>query len=171
VQVFNADGRTPLATFFAIPAQRARAGDDPAITFKETPEGTAPAVGVWWHPRNLTGHEFVYPRAQARTLAKETGQPVLATAAAPTAVAPVPLTRITPSGEETPVPANAPPAAVAGGRELVGEVAPPSIAIPEFQQARAELPRTAGTLPAFALAGLSLLLGAAGIGLLRRTNG
>lgn len=168
VQVLTADGREPLAMFFAIPAQRAKASDDPAIGFKETPEGTPPAVGVWWHPQNLIGHEFVYPREQARALARETGQPVLATSAEAPAAAPVPLVRVAPSGEETPVRAEAPPApAAAGGREVVGEAAPPSLAVAESQQARAELPRTAGTLPIVALGGLLLLLAAAGLRLLR----
>ena len=111
----------------------------------------------------------MYPRAQARALARQVGQPVLATAAETTAVVPVPLSRIAPSGEEIPL-TETPAVAVAEGRELVGEVAPESVAVAESLQARAELPRTAGTLPGIALAGLLLLFGAAGLRLLRGIN-
>jgi LPXTG-motif cell wall-anchored protein len=68
------------------------------------------------------------------------------------------LARITPTGQEA---AGAPEAAPAApvGPSVIGEIAPPSIAIPETQQARAELPKTASSMPLIALVGLLLVAG------------
>jgi hypothetical protein len=170
IQVLSADGREPLALFHAVPAQRPTPSLQPGVSFKETPEGTPAAVSTWWHPGLRLGHEFIYPRRQALTLARNTQQPVLAAVAdAPAAAAepPAALARIQPSGEEARVDIQAVPADAVVGRELQGEAAPSTIAIPESvlaraaradgQQARAELPRTASRIPLVALAGLGLL--------------
>jgi LPXTG-motif cell wall-anchored protein len=166
VQILSADGKTPYAMFFIYRAERPDPSPDPEVRFMETAVGMPSAIHTWWYPGERSGYEFVYPKVQARLLAKGTGQPVLATVAetAPAPEAPAPeLARISPAGQETPVIAEAAPLPTKPtGRVQAGELAPPSIAIaPPTQQARASLPKTASVTPLLALAGLVLFLGAA----------
>jgi len=79
VQVMNADGSKPLGMFFAIRAERRDASDKPEVSFIETAAGNPAAVRTWWYPGERSGYEFIYPKAQARQLAKTTNQPVLTT--------------------------------------------------------------------------------------------
>ena len=79
VQVMNADGGKPLGMFFAIRAERRDASDKPEVSFIETAAGNPAAVRTWWYPGERSGYEFIYPKAQARQLAKATSQPVLTT--------------------------------------------------------------------------------------------
>lgn len=156
VQVVSSDGRTAYAAFFIHRESRPEAAKDPEVRFMETAAGMPQAVRTWWYAGDRYGYEFVYPKEQARLLAKGTGTPVLA--AAPTAPAAVVV--VSPKGEETQVVAESRPAEPTGPA-LKGEPAPSSIAVAEpAQQARAELPRTASTLPLVGLIGLLLLVGA-----------
>jgi LPXTG-motif cell wall-anchored protein len=166
VQILSADGKTLYAMFFIYRAQRPEPASSPEVRFMETAAGMPSAAHTWWYPGDRTGYEFVYPKEQARLLAKGTGQPVLATVAEvpPAAVTPAPeLARISPAGQEVPVSVEAAPIPMTPtGRAQVGELAPPSIVIaPPTQQARASLPKTASAMPLVALAGLILILGAA----------
>ena len=156
IQVLSGDGKTPFAMFHTLAAERRDPARDPEVRFMETAAGMPNAVKTFWYFGERNGYEFVYPKNQARLLAKGTGQPVL--------TAEPELARITPKGEEVAVqPEPFKPEAPA----LVGEVAPPTLALaepqaPVSQQARAELPKTASNLPLFATGGLlALLLGAA----------
>jgi len=47
----------------------------------EAPAGTPPPIKTWWYPGSRTGYEFLYPKEEARRLAKAATQPVLTTAA------------------------------------------------------------------------------------------
>lgn len=160
VQVLSADGKTPYAQFFAYRPQRMDAAKDPEIRFMETAAGMPSAVRTWWYPNERTGYEFVYPKDQARLLARGTGEPVLTTVEEVVPVAePEPeLTWVAPTGEETAVAQAAP----------VQE--PPGV-VQEGELARAELPRTGGSLPFVALAGGALLLAGAGLRALRQMLG
>jgi LPXTG-motif cell wall-anchored protein len=175
VQVLSEDGMKPYAMFFALRAERPEAARDPEIRFMETATGMPSAVKTWWYPGERSGYEFVYPKRQARLLAKGTTQPVLTTeaeTATPPETRTAELARITPTGEEAAVTREAPPAPVAPlGPSLIGEIAPPSIAISEGQQARAELPKTASSMPLIALVGLLLLAGAVVVRSLRMVRG
>jgi hypothetical protein len=155
VQILNAEETHVYATILAIPNSRLRATDKTVITFEERPAGQPQAIKAWFYPGDLSGQEFVYPKQRAIELARITNEPVLAmpNEAAPNIVAEVtsptappvvalrtvPLTAVTPAGEEVALSAvvEAPPAQVA-----------------------ATLPRTASALPLLALMGfLSVLLG------------
>ena len=168
VQVVSADGKTPYAMFFSYRAQRASAPAKPEIQFMETATGMPVAVHGWWYPGQRTGYEFVYPKEQARRLAMGTGRHVLTTVHETIVTlnteAPE-LARVTPSGEETAVETPTAPSAPTGVTQ-VGELAPSSVTIVEFQQppvqqARAALPKTGSATMSIALAGLALLLTAA----------
>lgn len=178
IQVLSADGTKPYAMFFAIRAERPDPPTAPEIRFMETAEGMPAAIQTWWYPGERSGYEFAYPREQARRLAEGVRQPVLTARAeppAPPAPTPAPdLARITASGQETAVSAEAVPSpSLPTGRALQGEIAPSSIVIappapqPESPQGRTALPKTASTWPLWAIAGTVLLAGAAVVRLAR----
>ena len=166
VQIFNKDETTVYATILAIPNYRLRATDKTVVTFRERPAGQPEALRAWFYPGRNWGEEFVYPKAQAVALAKETNTPVLFIAAEiPMEVAepiksadePVvaelrraPIMAIQPSGEEVHLAAvvTPPPAA-----ELEPDTAPAQVAV-------LTLPATASPLPMIALFGLLALGGA-----------
>jgi hypothetical protein len=158
VQIFNKDESVIYATILAIPNYRLKATDKTVVTFRERPAGEPEALHAWFFPGANYGEEFVYPKARAVELAKETNMPVLFTAAEipaetaepiKTADEPVvvqmkqaPVMAAQPTGEEV---------------ELAQVVTPPPA---EVAAAPAELPHTASTLPLIGLLGL-LALGAA----------
>ena len=148
MQVLSSDGRNSYAMFFGISANRTDYPTKPEVRFMETAAGNPPAVKTWWYPGQKAGYEFIYPKEQARLLAKGTGQPV-------------PITEteaVTPSGvEETFVPPPEP-----AGPAVVGELAPPAMPViePPYEPPREELPKTASYTFTTALAGVALLLGA-----------
>jgi hypothetical protein len=157
VQIFNKDETAIYATILAIPNYRLKATDKTVVTFRERPAGEPEALRAWFYPGRNWGEEFVYPKARAVVLAKETHTPVLFTEAAlpvevaepiKTADEPVvvemtraPIMAVQPTGEEVAL------------NEVV--TAPP--ALPE---AAAALPATAGNLPLIGLFGLMALLAA-----------
>jgi hypothetical protein len=176
VQVLSADGTKPYAMFFAYRAERFDVPSRPEVRFMETAEGMPAAIRTWWYPGERGGYEFAYPKEQARRLAEGIRRPVLTAVAGPPADASTParaeLSRISPTGKETSVDADATPTATApAGRSLEGDVAPPSVTVasattqPESQQARASLPGTASATPLWLLGGLGFLAAA---GLVRR---
>jgi hypothetical protein len=160
VQIFNKDETEVYATVLAIPNYRLKATNKTVVTFRERPAGEPEALRAWFYPGRNWGEEFVYPKARAIELAKETNTPVLFTpveiplevaepikAADEPVVAQLkqaPVMAIKPTGEEvelaqvvTPLPAD----------ELVATKTEPA----------QKLPATASTLPLFALLGLLAL--------------
>jgi len=156
VQIFNQDETVVYATILAIPDYRLKATGKTVVTFRERPEGQPEALRAWFFPGKNWGDEFVYPKARALQLAKETNTPILFTAVEiPVEVAePIktvdepavvqltqaPVMAIEPTGEEV---------------ELAQVVTPPPV-----QVAAVQLPKTASVFPLIALLGL-LSLGAA----------
>lgn len=174
VQIFSRDEATVYATILAVPNYRLKATDKTVITFRERPSGEPEALRAWFYPGANWGEEFVYPKAKAIELAKETHTPVLFTPAElpleavepiKTADAPVvmqlkraPIMAIKPTGEEapmlevvTPPPARMETAATntASNNTAGNNTAPDTT-----------LPATAGSLPLFALFGMLALAAA-----------
>src|ERR1039457_936260 len=79
VQIFNQDETRILATILAITNYRLKVTDKSVITFRERPAGEPEALRAWFYPGQNFGEEFVYPRAKAIELAKETNTAVLYT--------------------------------------------------------------------------------------------
>jgi hypothetical protein len=79
VQVFDKDEKKIYTTMLAIPNERLEPSDDPVVLFSERASGSPQAVKVWFYPGNRIGNEFVYPKAQAMRIARETRSSVLAT--------------------------------------------------------------------------------------------
>jgi hypothetical protein len=162
VQIFNASETQIYATILAIPNYRLKATDKTVVTFRERPAGEPEALRAWFYPGRNWGEEFVYPKAKAIELAKETNTPVLYTESdmalevtqpllpvtAPEVVQlkEVPIKAIQPTGEVVEVAAVVtPPPAV----ELRPDVEPTQIA--------AVLPQTSSLLPLIAMLGLLAL--------------
>ena len=81
VQIFNQDETKVIATILAIPNYRLKVTDRTVITFRERPAGEPEALRAWFYPGRNFGEEFVYPKARAIELAKESNMPVLFTPA------------------------------------------------------------------------------------------
>jgi hypothetical protein len=161
VQIFNKDETTIYATILAIPNYRLKATDKTVVTFRERPAGEPEALRAWFYPGRNWGEEFVYPKAKAIALAKETNTPVLFTAVdlpvevsepIKSADAPVvvelkraPIMAIKPTGEEV---------------ELAEVVTPPAELTTATASADRTLPSTASSAPLMALFGLLALGGA-----------
>jgi hypothetical protein len=169
VQILSKDETTVYGTILAIPNLRLRATDKTVITFRERPAGQPEAIRAWFYPGRLYGEEFVYPKARAIVLAKETHTAVLftpdeitpeVTAPVKTADEPVvvelkkaPVRAIQPTGEEV---------------EIAQVVTPP----PATEVAQAEpapaLPATGSSMPLVALFGMLALAGGLTMNLLQK---
>jgi hypothetical protein len=135
VQVLSADGTKPYALFYAIPAERQTPASQPELRFMETAADAPPAIKTWWYPGSTIGREFIYPKEQARRLAKGTTTESVLTTRQPTTTVEETkgpdLSRLSSSGAETPVDAGSKPTKSAPtGTALPGDVAPGSIKIP-----------------------------------------
>ena len=134
VQVLSADGSKIYGTFFSIAAYRNVVPEKPEVRFMETRSSMPHAIRTWWYPGDSTGFEFIYPKQQARLLAKGSSDAVLTTKAQTTTTAQTDtnqLTRISSTGQETAVDMNAKPAAATPTGEIGGgEVASPTMVIP-----------------------------------------
>jgi LPXTG-motif cell wall-anchored protein len=168
VQISSKDEKTVYATILAIPNLRLKATDRTVMTFRERPAGQPEALRAWFYPGKEWGEEFVYPRARAIVLAKESNTPVLSTTAninpetATTIKTPqepavvqlqqAPVAATQPSGEEVVIAqaVTAPPV------EVAQNTPPPA------------LPATGSSLPLMALFGMLALAGALTIGLVQK---
>ncbi len=157
VQIFNKDETAIYATILAIPNYRLKATDKTVVTFRERPAGGPEALRAWFYPGRNWGEEFVYSKARAAVLAKETHTPVLFTEAAlPVEVAePIKTADATVVVEMTRAPIMA--IQPTGEEVALAEVvtAPPAV-----EDVAAALPATASNLPLIGLSGLMALLAA-----------
>lgn len=76
VQVLSEDEMQTHGQFLFIPTERLEATGDTVITFRETREGSTPAVQYWYYPGERIGKEFIYPKDQAMRIAQRTGSGV-----------------------------------------------------------------------------------------------
>jgi len=169
VQVMSQDGRQMHATLLAIPAQRQDPPSEPEIRFMEAPANTPPAIRTWWYPGRTIGHEFIYPKSQAKRLAARQTEPVLTVAGNEQStddMKKADLERVSASGDETAVTADAaardtapPPAA-----ERAPEPRATTTTADARRDTRTALPGTASAMP---LIGLTGVLALALVGALR----
>jgi hypothetical protein len=159
VQILNERQDHVFSTILAIPNYRLRTTKKTVMTFRERASGQPEAIRAWFYPGHRWGQEFVYPKARAIELAKQTNLPVLAM---PTELA-ANLAEPVKSADEPPVIAlkQAPIEAVTPTGKVVAMtevVEPPPV---ETASAKETLPKTASLLPLLGLMGLlSLAAGA-----------
>jgi hypothetical protein len=134
VQVLSGDGMTTYGIFFTLGADRLSPAPQPEIRFMEVPAGTPPPIRAYWNAGHTTGHEFIYPKEQARRLAKTSKEPVLTTAAQTSTTDQTntsSVVRLSADGSENAVKAGSKPTPSAPtGTAQPGEAAPESITIP-----------------------------------------
>ena len=112
IQVQSEDQKRSFAMANTINDQRLDPAKDATVSFYEAARGTPAAVKSWWYPGETIGYQFIYPRPQAKQLAKATGQPVLTTKTESTKseeTKSAELTRVDANGRDVDV--NAPDAA------------------------------------------------------------
>jgi hypothetical protein len=193
VQVWDKDEKNMIGHWTFVQAERPRVTEDTVVMFRETREGSTPAVQFWYFPGEKIGKEFLYPKDQAERIASRTGakvrteegvvegpgiagvQPaevnVAAAAPAPAepAAEPAPAPEPAPAAVaevQSPAPAPEPAApAVAENRVAANQTSTPR-AVGTSGQAN-ELPRTASPLALSGLLGLLSLAGATGLRLVR----
>ena len=166
VQILNQDATRVHTTVLAIPAQRQDPPSEPEIRFMEAVASAPPAIRTWWYPGRTIGHEFIYPKDQARRLAQRQSEPVLTVDTDQTstdAMQTADLTRVgageeTPVAEESRVASRQTPAPAPRDETPAPRVERPVAA---ERAERTELSRTASNLPLIALAGLASLAAAA----------
>jgi hypothetical protein len=152
IQVFNERQNKTFGIFLAIPDYRTVPAQKTIVTFRERPAGQPPALKSWFYPHKNYGHEFVYPKQEAVSLAAANNTPVPAIESmpAPTMSASLQIVAL----NAAPIKAEEP-----NGEEIEAaqafETSPQEASLPET------LPHTASSLPLAGLAGL-LLLGTAG---------
>jgi hypothetical protein len=76
VQVWDNDEKNMLGQWTFVQADRSRVTEDTVVMFKETREGSTPAVQYWYFPGERIGKEFIYPKDQAERIAARTGAAV-----------------------------------------------------------------------------------------------
>jgi hypothetical protein len=139
----------------AIPNFRLKATDKTVVTFRERPAGQPEALRAWFYPGRQWGEEFVYPKAKAMELARETNTPVLFTPEELPVEVTVPITVDAPyiaQMQTAPVKAYE----STGNEVLLAEVVTPP---PPAEMQAAVLPSTASPLPLIALFGFLALCG------------
>jgi hypothetical protein len=191
VQVLSQDEKDIKGQFLFIPAERQEVTGETVITFRETREGTTPAIQYWYYPGEKIGKEFIYPKDQAMKIASRTGStvmteegPVSANSTASSTNAQGQVTewqreqtttspsdaQITGAAAPPAEPAQEPAAVAANEPAPAAEPEPQPVGTsgvqntqPESVNARAELPRTASPLALSGLIGLLSLAGAFGL--------
>jgi hypothetical protein len=69
VRVFAADHMTLVATLLTVRRERPEGNDDVAVTLADRGPSQAAAIVAWFYVGDIDGHEFLYPKQQARELA------------------------------------------------------------------------------------------------------
>jgi hypothetical protein len=76
VQIWNEDRSQLIATVFTIADYRVEPADETVVTFEERPGDQAEAIQSWFYPGENSGHEFIYSKNRAISVAQ---QPVSST--------------------------------------------------------------------------------------------
>lgn len=174
VQILSEDRSQVHATILAIPAERQEPPEEPEVRFMEAAASQPPAIRTWWYPGRTIGHEFIYPKDQARRLASAQTESVLTvdTDATDTdGMRTADLSRVDAAGTQT-AEAEAEAEAAADARQAraddLDREEPRATPAPRVDDTRAdrdfertELPRTASVMPLVGLIGLVSLAGAA----------
>jgi len=162
VQVFNAEETHLYATMLAIPNYRMKPTDKTVMPFEERAPGRPEAMHAWFYPGDNFGQEFVYPRAKAVEIAKETNEPVLAAEVTPNEtpenLLQAPILTINPYKE------FAQKFELQPREPITWETPPLRVPAPE----PVELPKTASPVPLIGLLGLASIGLGATLGVVRK---
>ena len=131
VQVLDEGEKNILGQWTFVQADRSKVTEETVVMFKETREGSTPAVQYWYFPGEKIGKEFIYPKDQAERIAARTGAQVRSDGVIEGSIADVKVAEASPAAEpaadaalrDAPAPAQPTAAAgsLAGNREPAGE--------------------------------------------------
>jgi hypothetical protein len=136
VQVLDEGEKNILGQWTFVQADRPRVTEETVVMFRETREGSTPAVQYWYFPGEKIGKEFIYPKDQAERIAARTGAKVRSDGVIEGSIADVKVAEASPAAAEpaaepaadaalrdAPAPAQPTAAAgsLAGNREPAGE--------------------------------------------------
>ena len=76
VQVFDKNQQHLYATFLTVADYRLKTPGKTILTFEERAANSPEAVRAWFYPGDNYGHQFVYPKEKAMSLAKANNTPV-----------------------------------------------------------------------------------------------
>lgn len=107
VEILNKDETQVLATVTAVPDHRMRPEDNSDFTFHEIKHDGPRPVQSWFYTGDLIGLEFIYPKARAKEIAKQTDGHVMASDGMKDSA----IIAITPNGKEIVIDGEAPQAA------------------------------------------------------------
>jgi hypothetical protein len=162
VQILNAEETKSYAIVLGIPDYKLKTPEKAEFSFYEAKPGNPVPLRAWFYPGHNYGVEFVYPKAKAVEIARESGEHVIATTVtepvAPAELKREPLVAIEPGGKEVEV-AKVHPEAVTETRPAATE---PRLAAEGPKPAEETLPKTASPIPLVAVTGL-LAAGAASV--------
>jgi hypothetical protein len=96
VEILNQDETQVLATVLAVADHRLRPDDSSEFTFHKVKGDGPQPVQTWFYTGDLVGLEFVYPKARAREIAKDSEDHVMASNGNKDTV----VVAITPNGKE-----------------------------------------------------------------------
>jgi len=184
IQVMTKDEMDIIGQWLFVPAERRDVTGETVVSFKETKEGTTPAVQFWYYPGEKIGKEFIYPKDQALKIAARTGATVKTDEGVVNGSG-LPAEERIAVAEPAPVPAPEPVTTQAENQTTESEATPATDRAvgtsgndqsaatdsrPESTQAynNSELPRTASPLPLSGLLGFFSLAGAAALRRIRR---
>lgn len=151
VQVWDRDEKNMIGHWTFVQAERPQVTEETVVMFRETADGTTPAVQFWYFPGEKVGKEFIYPKDQAERIAARTGAKVrtedgVVEAGAVAAASPAPA-EPAPDAALRDAPAAAQPSAaagsLAGNRQPEAEPAPAAEPEPAPAPAVAEAPAPA----------------------------
>lgn len=160
VQVLDKDEKSMIGQWLYVSAERPQVTGETVVTFKETREGTTPAVQFWYYPGERTGKEFIYPKAQALKIAARTGAEVRSDDGIVNGSGLPPEATVA-VAEPAPAPVEAPAPEAVGTSGYSNQSAPAQESTTAYNNN--ELPRTASRLPVAGLLGFFSLIGAAGL--------
>src|SRR4029079_5879287 len=68
VQVWDKDEKHMIGHWTFVQREPPRVTDETVVMFRETREGTTPAIQYWYFPGEKVGKEFLYPKDQAERI-------------------------------------------------------------------------------------------------------
>jgi len=96
VEIRNSDETKVLATIVAVPDHRMRPDDNTDFTYHKVKSNGPSPIQSWFFAGDLVGLEFVYPKARALQIAKESNDYVMASNNIKDAA----IVAVTPNGKE-----------------------------------------------------------------------
>jgi hypothetical protein len=77
LHIYNSDQTVLITTLLTATAERAESTDKTEITFAERDPMQPQAIVTWFYPGRVIGHEFLYPKQEAKELALGSRQTVV----------------------------------------------------------------------------------------------